>query len=84
MKDQDLLNCPLLQGLDPMRRTELIGLMGDSNVRERTEKCISKCVTADSSQHVAVAGNAGVVDFEKEVHTWKPQQPLLWRRSPKE
>jgi hypothetical protein len=38
MKDDDLLKCPLLQGLDAMHRAELLGLLNDSNLREKLEK----------------------------------------------
>ncbi len=51
MKDQDLLRCPLLQGLDPMHRAELMGLLNDSGVREKLEKCLAEHTNAaDSSK----------------------------------
>ena len=50
MTDQDLLRCPLLQGIDPMRRAELLGLLNDSNLREKLEECLAeRPVAADSS-----------------------------------
>ena len=46
MNDQDLLRCPLLQGLDRMHRAELIGLLNDSGVREKLEKCLAEHISA--------------------------------------
>jgi hypothetical protein len=86
MKDQDLLRCPLLQGIDPMRRAELLGLLNDSNLREKLEQCLAeRPVAADSSKqtaaHCVPARQPG--DFEKQVHSWNPKLPT-WNRSPKE
>ncbi len=86
MKDQDLLRCPLLQGLDPMNRAALLGLLNDSSVRERLEKCIAEHETAaESSKEPAVAcvQTRQPGEFEKEVHSWNPQHST-WNRSPKE
>jgi len=86
MNDQDLLRCPLLQGLNPMHRAELIGLLNDSSVREKLEKCLAEHVTAaDSSNQpaAACAHERQPGDFEKEVHSWNPQHST-WNRSPKE
>jgi hypothetical protein len=49
MNDQDLLRCPLLQGLDRMHRAELIGLLNDSGVREKLEKCLAEHISAAES-----------------------------------
>ena len=82
MKDQDLLKCPLLQGLDAMHRAELLGLLNDSNLREKLESCLSQHsgegVTPAPCETEAKRG-----DFEKEVHSWNPQR-LVFSRSPKE
>jgi hypothetical protein len=86
MRDQDLLKCPLLQGLDPMNRAELLGLLNDSGVRERLEKCIAEHATAADSTKEPAAAYAPVRqpgDFEKEVHSWNPKHST-WNRSPKE
>ena len=82
MNDQDLLRCPLLQGLDPMNRAELIGLLNDSDVREKLEKCLAEHTkAAEPLPHCAHDKKPG--DFEKEVHSWNPQHSP-WNRSPKE
>jgi hypothetical protein len=86
MRDQDLLRCPLLQGLDPMHRAELMGLLNDSSVRDKLEKCLAEHTnTADSSGQPAVecAHERQAGDFEKEVHSWDPKHSP-WNRSPKE
>jgi hypothetical protein len=84
MNDQDLLRCPLLQGLDRMHRAELIGLLNDSGVREKLEKCLAEHISAtDSSTEAVCAHDRKPGDFEKEVHSWNPQHSP-WNRSPKE
>ena len=85
MNDQDLLRCPLLQGLDPMHRAELMGLLNDSSVREKLEKCLAEHTNAtDSSKEPAAACSQGQPwDFETEIHSWNPQRST-WKRSPKE
>ncbi len=85
MKDQDLLKCPLLQGLDPMNRAELLGLLNDSNVRERLEKCIAEhAAAADSPKESAACAQVRPPgQFQKQVHSWNPKHST-WNRSPKE
>ena len=84
MNDQDLLRCPLLQGLDRMHRAELIGLLNDSGVREKLEKCLAEHTsTTDSSKEAVCAQDRKPGDFDKEVHSWNPQHSP-WNRSPKE
>ena len=53
MNDQDLLRCPLLQGLDRMHRAELIGLLNDSGVREKLEKCLAEHISASEAVRAA-------------------------------
>ena len=83
MKDEDLLRCPLLQGLDPMHRAQLMGLLNDSSVREKLEKCLAEHTTAADSSKEPACVQKQPGDFEKEVHTWNPQRSV-WNRSPKE
>jgi hypothetical protein len=85
MNDQDLLRCPLLQGLDAMHRAELIGLLNDSGVREKLEKCLAEHTSAADSSKMpaAVCAQRQPGDFEKEVHTWNPQHSP-WNRILKE
>lgn len=85
MNDQDLLRCPLLQGLNAMHRAELIGLLNDSGVREKLEHCLAEHTKAagPSQQTVAACAQRQPGEFEKEVHSWNPQHSA-WNRSPKE
>jgi len=80
MDDRDLLKCPLLQGLDAMHRAELLGLINESNLREKLEACISQHPAL--SKHSCTEG-LEERNFEKDVHSWNPQK-LVFSRSPKE
>ena len=82
MRDEDLLKCPLLKGLDAMHRAELVGLLNDSNLREQLEKCLTEHAKAEG-EPAAVCAGSEPRDFEKEVHSWNPQR-LIFSRSPKE
>lgn len=79
MKDEDLLKCPLLQGLDAMHRAELLGFLNDSNLRAKLEKCLAQHETSEAP----CAQPAEPRDFDKRVHSWNPQE-LVFSRSPKE
>jgi len=81
MKDEDLLKCPLLQGLDAMHRAELLGYLNDSNLREKLEKCLGQHLAESTPTVCETEAKRG--DFEKEVHSWNPQH-LVFSRSPKE
>jgi hypothetical protein len=78
MDDKDLLKCPLLQGLDAMHRAELLGLINDSNLRNKLEDCLKQHPSGPD----AVCATEKR-DFEKDVHSWNPQK-LIFSRSPKE
>ena len=80
MKDEDLLKCPLLQGLDAMHRAELLGFLNDSNLRARLEKCLAQ---HEGTESTACAPSAEARSFDKRVHSWNPQE-LVFSRSPKE
>ena len=80
MKQDDLLKCPLLQGLDAMHRAELLGLINDSNLRVKLEQCLSQHLTDTPAK---ACDDWKPADFEKSVHTWDKETPL-WRRSSKE
>jgi hypothetical protein len=83
MNDQDLLRCPLLQGLDPMHRAQLIGLLNDSGIREKLEQCLAEHIKDSSAQPAAACAQRQPGEFEKEVNSWNPQRSA-WNRSPKE
>ena len=84
MKDEDLLKCPLLQGLDAMHRAELLGFVNDSSLREKLERCLTQHLAAEPQEPASVcAQEPHTRDFEKEVHSWRPEN-LIFSRSPKE
>jgi hypothetical protein len=86
MKDEDLFKCPLIRGLDPMHRAELVGLLNDSSVREHVEKCLTNlrenmpelCATEDAAAEPKAAPK-----FEEAIHNWTPAVPIF-RRGAKE
>ncbi|HVO59707.1 MAG TPA: hypothetical protein VMT53_02160 [Terriglobales bacterium] len=82
MKNEDLFRCPLLQGLDAMHRAELLGLINDSNLRERLEVCLAQLKAAEASSG-APSTESAATSFDQKVHEWNPKLPL-WTRSPKE
>ena len=82
MKDEDLLKCPLLKGLDAMHRAELLGLINDSSLKEKLEQCLALHATPEPEGQIAGAGGKPA-DFQKSVHTWDTTTPL-WRRGAKE
>ena len=49
MRDEDLLRCPLLQGLDSMHRAQLLGLLNNSCVREKVETCLTEYLQSPAS-----------------------------------
>jgi hypothetical protein len=77
MRNEDLLKCPLLRGLDPIRRAELLGLLNDSKLGEDLEKCLAT--------HAADASDCSDAEPEVKaaVHAWRPNLPQ-GRRSSKE
>jgi hypothetical protein len=82
MKDEDLFRCPLLQGLDAMHRAELIGLLNDSNLRERLEDCLAHLKAADRPEPTPQK-TSEPASFQQKVHDWNPTLPI-WNRSSKE
>jgi hypothetical protein len=81
MKNEDLFRCPLLQGLDAMHRAELLGLINDSNLRERLEECLAQLKRSDETADTEK--KPVPTSFESKVHEWNPKLPI-WTRSPKE
>jgi len=73
MRDQDLLQCPLLGGLDAMRRAELIGLLKDSNLREKVERCVNerpRSLRAPDPPAKLAARSDRFRTVEAELHCW--------------
>ena len=77
MRDEDLLRCPLLQGLDATHRSELLGLLNGGALRERLEACLTdKLHSVDappvSYSNAELRGPQG----ETKVHKWTPANPM--------
>jgi hypothetical protein len=84
MTNEDLLKCPLLQGLDAMHRAQLLGLINDSGLKEKLEKCLTEQGFKNcANPEPASTGPAATRNFSKDVHNWNPQQ-MVFSRSPKE
>jgi hypothetical protein len=82
MKNEDLLKCPLLQGLDAMHRAELLGLINDSNLREKLETCMGR-IECTAEAHKEPAKDTEKVSIPKEVRVWKPAGKI-WPTGAKE
>lgn len=84
MRDEDLLKCPLLAGLDPMHRAELLGwLNNSSNLRAKMEECLAESEVKEWTDPEPAAVTAPSRDFNRDVRSWNPQK-LVFSRSPKE
>jgi len=86
MTDEELLQCPLLRGLDAMHRAELLGLLNYSNLRTNLEKCLAdrpRAGEVGESPACSAATPRPAGEFENQVRRWKPETPL-WRRGAKE
>jgi len=83
MRDEDLLKCPLLQGLDAMHRAELLGLLNDSSLRGKLEQCLAEQCVETWTDPEPAATESKPRNFNQDVHSWNPKQ-LVFTRSPKE
>jgi len=83
MRDEDLLQCPLLQGLDAMRRAELLGLLKDSNLRERLEKCMTGQLRFAGERENLSTPDLAPVSPQEESPRQSPNIHL-WRRGAKD
>lgn len=82
MADQPIVvACPLCAGRGEVPPQTLVDLFSDAELRKRFDARIEEI--ADIYNSVAAGSKRGVVDFQKEVHTWHPAVPI-WRRSSKE
>ena len=82
MKNEDLLKCPLLQGLDAMHRAELLGLINDSSLREKLESCMGR-LTCSDEQCAETAKTAPQAGFSQDSPHWNPGSKL-WPAGAKE
>jgi hypothetical protein len=82
MKNEDLLRCPLLQGLDAMHRAEMLGLINDSNLREKLESCMGRLKANEECCECKTAEPVQSGYSEAGPH-WNPG-PKLWPSGAKE
>jgi hypothetical protein len=86
MRDEDLFKCPLIRGLDPMHRAELVGLLNDSSVREHVEKCLTNLqqnMPELCAEEALPVETKSAPKFEEAIHNWTPAVPIF-RRGAKE
>jgi len=84
MASNDPVKCPLCRGLGRVRREELLRILTDPNLDGRIAQLISELTQANTADREGVkAVQASPGNFEKDLHSWNPSQPM-WRRSPKE
>ena len=81
MENDEFVKCPLCEGLAKMRRSDLLALLSEKNLREKLSKNTAEftlLARGDQQMHRPKPG-----EFANEVHHWNPNLPL-WNRSPKE
>jgi len=83
MKDEELLQCPLLHGLDAMHRAEMMSLLGVGDLRDRLERCLTEHSQAQKIEEPIALASEGSRPVEKENKNWNCGFPT-WTRSPKE
>ncbi len=81
MQNDDLMKCPLLQGLDDAHRAELLGLINRSNLKDKLEQCVA--MHSSDAPVKAICSGSERAEFDSDVRSWKPDI-ALWKRSPKE
>jgi hypothetical protein len=66
-----------------MHRAELLGLLNDSGLREKMEKCLAEQRVKTWTDPEPASTEQVERNFNKNVHSWNPQQ-MVFSRSPKE
>lgn len=79
----DLIQCPLCDGLSRIPRAQLIHALSDPEVFSKIGRLLAELRVGSDLHPEAVAVAAGTSDFETQVHGWNPSNPM-WKRSPKE
>lgn len=77
--DNDRIQCPLCDGASKVSRAQLIRVLRDPSLRNKVEALLAESGTAPHAAIVTV----GAPDFQTQVHSWNPANPM-WKRSPKE
>jgi hypothetical protein len=79
----DLIQCPLCEGLSRVPREQLIHVLRDPALLSKVESLLDQLASGSDLHPEPVPVAAGVSDFETKVHSWNPKNPM-WNRSPKE
>jgi serine/threonine protein phosphatase PrpC len=86
MANNDVFNCPFCDGHGQLRRSEILDRMASGGLGEKIERQFADIAKSGDEQKELTgmpASGSKALDFQREVHSWNPQQPL-WRRSQKE
>jgi hypothetical protein len=81
MENNDFVNCPLCEGLAKVRRSDVVALLAENNLRDKLEKNMAEVTRLAEKDQAERRLQPG--EFGREVHNWNPTLSL-WRRSPKE
>jgi len=79
----DLVQCPLCDGLARIPRAQLIERLSDPLVLAKIDKLLATLQAGSDLHPEPVPAAAGPSDFQTQVHSWNPSNPM-WKRSPKE
>ena len=79
------VQCPLCGGFSKISRTELIRVLSDKELLQKVETYVAELSRAGTTaeEPVTAGTNGQSADFEAQVHSWNPANPM-WRRSNKE
>ena len=79
------VRCPICKGFSKITRAELIHALSDEELLAKVENFVAELSrgAAICDEPVAAGANGKNLDFETQVHTWNPANPM-WRRSNKE
>ena len=79
------IKCPVCGGLSKISRSELIRALSDKNLLSKVQDYVAELLRdAELSKERELVGAAtGRQDFQTQVHSWNPENPM-WRRSNKE
>jgi hypothetical protein len=79
------VRCPICKGFSKITRADLIHVLSDKDLAAKVENYIAELSrgAAICDEPLAVVASVQNSDFETQVHTWNPANPM-WRRSNKE
>ena len=79
------VKCPVCGGLSKISRSELIRVLNDKDLRTKLQNFVAELAQGEGSskEQEPVGAAARGQDFQTQVHSWNPENPM-WRRSNKE